>query len=85
MKAGILVVLTMAITAATSRAAVIIGDFESGTDGWVALSTSTAVQSTAWAATGTHSLLVTANDWLTVCLQEMLQRWLRCPCTTRCN
>lgn len=70
MKAHVLVALAMAIAAASSKAAVVIGDFEAGTDGWVSLSTSTAVQGTAWAATGTHSLLITANDWPTVNLEN---------------
>jgi len=56
--------------ATTSNAGVVIGDFEVGTDDWIALGSSTAVRSTDWADTGSYSLLVTSNDWLTLNLAD---------------
>ncbi|HEU6439353.1 MAG TPA: cellulase family glycosylhydrolase [Terriglobales bacterium] len=44
----------------------LIGSFETGTDGWTSLSATSATQSTDWASEGTHSLLITATiDWTT--------------------
>jgi len=44
----------------------LIGSFETGTDGWTSLPATPATQSTDWASEGTHSLLITATtDWTT--------------------
>jgi len=44
----------------------LIGSFETGTDGWTSLPATPATQSTDWASEGTHSLLISATtDWST--------------------